>query len=250
MDAFIGADADDPAHLRQRRVFACGKRLLDKRDACSFAGRQVPLQVLKRPCLVGVDDQLRFRRMFAHGCDAFGIAVAAELDLEERAAGGLCGCGRHGLRRAERDRVGGGARGRGRAIQQRPDPLVAAFGFKVAQCAVQRIAGRACRHEGGQGLAIQTRGDRLLHCEKAGNNAFRSFTIAGVWNAFSASGVSVPADLGDDHDGFGLCPAADRETARDRPALDAASQCGCVVLRRFQIGQVRNGDWQVRNEQI
>ena len=59
----------------------------------------------------------------AHGRDPLGIAVAAELDLQQRPVRGLRGGRRHRLRRAERDREGGGARTRRGSPSSGPDPL-------------------------------------------------------------------------------------------------------------------------------
>jgi len=57
MDAFIRADGNRPADLRQSIILASGKRLLDQRDACRLAGRKILLKVMRRPCLVGIHDQ-------------------------------------------------------------------------------------------------------------------------------------------------------------------------------------------------
>ena len=96
-----------------------------------------------------------FGRGLAHRRDPRGVAVAAELDLEQRPVRGLGGCRRHRLRRRQRDRVGGGAGARRGAAEQGPDPLAGALGLEVQQRAIQRVAGGARRHRGLQGLPVE-----------------------------------------------------------------------------------------------
>ena len=123
MHAFVGADRERPADARQRLVLAGGKRLLDQRDADLGAFGEVLLEIVRRPGLIGIDDQFGFGRGLAHRGDSLAIAVAAELDLEQRPVRGLGGRRRHRLRRSQRDRVGGGAGPRGGTSEQVPDPL-------------------------------------------------------------------------------------------------------------------------------
>jgi len=60
MHAFIGADLKRPADPRQRLVLAGRQRLLDQRDADFGANRKILFEIAGRPCLVGINDELRF----------------------------------------------------------------------------------------------------------------------------------------------------------------------------------------------
>jgi len=72
------------------RVGVGGQRLFDQRDACIGAGREVGGEVLRRPGLVGIDDQPAIRGGPAHRGNPGRVAIAAELHFQERPAGGLC----------------------------------------------------------------------------------------------------------------------------------------------------------------
>ncbi len=60
MHALVGADHDRPMHMHQRIILACRQRLLDQRDAGVMAGIEIGFQVVRRPRLIGIDDQLGF----------------------------------------------------------------------------------------------------------------------------------------------------------------------------------------------
>ncbi|MGY4193940.1 hypothetical protein ACVIM9_003281 [Bradyrhizobium sp. USDA 4520] len=97
MHALVGADRNRAPDPRQRRVLARGQRLLDQGDAGIGAGSEIGGEVVLRPGLVGVDDQLGSRRRLAHGGDPRAVAFAAELDLEQLTMRGLRGGLRHRL---------------------------------------------------------------------------------------------------------------------------------------------------------
>ena len=146
MDAFIGADSHRPLDASQRLIVSGGQGLLDHGHPGVGAGCKMPSQGTVGPGLVGIDDQFRLGSCFADRGDPGLVAVPAELDLEQGAMGGPCGCFCHALGRAERDRVSGGQRARLGSADDLPDPLFRHLGLKVPQCAVERIAGRACGH--------------------------------------------------------------------------------------------------------
>ena len=90
--ALVGADRDRPLDGGQRLVAALRQRLLHQHHAGWRAGGEIGGEVALVPALIGIDDQGGLGRGGAHRGDAGGIAamivIAAELDLEQRAAGG------------------------------------------------------------------------------------------------------------------------------------------------------------------
>ncbi len=148
MHTFVGTDRDRPPDRGERSVRGGRQRLLDQRDAGGGASREVGGEIVGGPAFVGVDDQLRMRRRLPHGGDAFGIVPAAELDLEEFSRRRRPCRVRHRLRRAERDRIGGGERLRGRQPGQLMGGSCRALGFEIPEGAVERVASGA----GGHGL--------------------------------------------------------------------------------------------------
>ncbi len=98
MHAFIGADLKRPADPRQRLVLAGRQRLLDQRDADFGANRKILFEIAGRPCLVGINDEFRFGGGLAHRRNPVAVAVAAELDLEQRPVRGRRRRRRHRLR--------------------------------------------------------------------------------------------------------------------------------------------------------
>ena len=153
MHALVGADRQRPADVRQRLILAGRQRLLDQRDAGFGAFGEILFEIVRCPGLIGIDDEFGFGRRLAHRGDPLAVAVAAELDLEQRPVRGLGGRRGHRLRRSQRDRIGGGAGPRGRASEQFPDALAADLGLEVQQGAIQRVAGGAGRHRRLQGLS-------------------------------------------------------------------------------------------------
>ena len=153
MHAFVGADRHRPADARQQLVLSGGERLFDQGDADRLAGGEILLEIARRPGLVGIDDEFGFGGFLAHGRDPVAVAVAAELDLEQRPVRGLGGRRRHRFRGSQRDREGGGAGSRGLPSKQLPGPPAADLGFQVDQRAIQRVARRTGRQGALQGSA-------------------------------------------------------------------------------------------------
>src|SRR5664279_4890701 len=130
-----------------------------------------------------------------HGGDARGIAAmhvrAAELDLEQRAAGGLShgfGGGRgHGGGGPERDRIGGGERVRGGKPGKLMHRAAAALGVVIPERAVERIAGGARWHRALQGAAIQPGGELRPHGIDLRHDACDAFAVASIGHAFAAA---------------------------------------------------------------
>jgi hypothetical protein len=107
MGRFIRADGDGAGHGAECLVIAGGQRLFDEFDAGIGAGPEHLVKVRGRPAFIGIDDEAAFGRIAADQLQAFGIALAAELQLEERAVGGFGRRLAHGLRRVEAQRIGG-----------------------------------------------------------------------------------------------------------------------------------------------
>jgi hypothetical protein len=238
MHAFVGAHRDRAPDARQRLVLTGRQRLLDQRDAGIGAGREVEFEVVGRPGLVGIHDQFGFGRGLADRRDSRVIAVAAELDLQQRAARGLGGCRRHRLGCAERNREGRGAGTWCGTAEQAPGPAAGTFRLEIQQRAVQRIAGGAGRHRGLQGDAVQTPRDRFPHRLERGQRRFRRLAIARIGHAFAVSGVVALADGGNDGNRLGFRAAADGEGACDRPALDADDKLSRCAGSHFKIWQI------------
>ena len=147
------------------------------------------------------------------------LVRAAELDLEQRAGGGL-GSGRgHGGGGPERDRIGGGERVRGGKPGKLMHRVPATLGFEVPERAVERIAGGARRHRGLQGAAIQPGSELRPHGIDLRHDALDAFAIARIGHAFAAAACLAVAQFGDHDHGLGLATAADGEGTRNRPAF-------------------------------
>ena len=225
MHALVCADRDRPLHMHQRFIVPRRQRLFDQRHAGPVAGIEIGGEVVRRPSLIGIDDQLRFWSGAAHGLDACHVVVAAELDLEQWPMGRFRGGGGHRVGCAERDCIGRGAGGRCRSLQQVPDALTALPGFEIEQGAVHGIARRPMRHGGLQGVAAEPRGKCAGHGLNRRQRRLRRLAIAGIGHTFAAAGVAAAADLGHHHHRLGLGAAADGETAGDRPGFDTGGQC-------------------------
>src|SRR5437763_1088253 len=98
MHALVGTDRKRPADTRQGLVRARGQRLFDQRDAGTRAYGEVSFQIVRRPCLIGIDNQLGFRGRLTHGGDAHRIVIAAELDLQKRLVVKLPAIGQRSIR--------------------------------------------------------------------------------------------------------------------------------------------------------
>ena len=91
----------------ERGVAAFGQRLLDQRHAGIGAGREILRQIVGRPALVGVDDQLGPRRGAAHrGDPAPSPSPPPSLTLSSGRDGRPLGRLGHGRGRGERNRIG------------------------------------------------------------------------------------------------------------------------------------------------
>ena len=104
--AFVGADGDGPRDLGQRVVGACGQRLLDKLDAGGGCRLHEIAQHGLGPRLVGIDDDARVRTSPSNRRHPGRIAVAAELQLQERQVCDVPRASRHVLGRGEAERIG------------------------------------------------------------------------------------------------------------------------------------------------
>ncbi|KGJ66362.1 hypothetical protein BJA5080_02981 [Bradyrhizobium diazoefficiens SEMIA 5080] len=193
------------------------------------------LQIGLGPGLVGIHDQLGFGGGLAHRCDAGVVAVAAELDLEQRPVRRFRGRRGHGLGCAQRDRVGGGALARDRAVQQAPGPQARRLGLEVDQGAIQRVAGGARRHGGLQRLPGDTACHGRLHGLDGGQGCLGGLAIAGIGHAFAAAGEAVLAHFGHNGHGLGLGAPADGETAGDGKALDSRPKCRNFAGSHFEL---------------
>ena len=248
MHAFVGADRDRPPDARQRLVVGGRQRLLDQRHAGRGTGGKVLFEIVGCPCFVRIDDQFGFGGGLAHRRDPRTIAVAAELDLEQRPVCGLGGRRRHRLRRPQRNRERGGAGVRGGPAEQGPGPFAPDFGLEVDQRAVQRVPGSPRGHGGLQGRSVQSFGQRLLHRHKGGQRRFRGLAVTGVGHAFAAPGPPAMGDFGHDGDRFGLGAAADREGTGDRPAFDSGGKLSGFAGSHFKILQFLNRELARRNQ--
>ncbi len=186
VQALVGADRDRACDLAQERVVAGRQRLLDQADARRDAGGQVRLHGVGSPRLVGVDDEPRIRRATAHGGDPLGVALAAELHLQERAGGGVAGRRLHALGRAEAERVGGDRDLRRGEARDLPGRAAELLGLQVEQGAVEGVAGGPRGHQGEEIEARGPGGDgiRLRH-EEVGD-ALDALAVAGIGHAFAA----------------------------------------------------------------
>ena len=248
MHALVGTDRKRPADTRQGLVRARGQRLFDQRDAGTRAYGEVSFQIVRRPCLIGIDNQLGFRGRLTHGGDAHRIVIAAELDLQKRPVRRLGGRRRHYLRRPQRDRIGRHAGLGLRPSQQVPGPPRAAFGLEVHEGAIQRVAGGPWRHCGLQGAAVEPARDRLDHRFERPQARLGRLAIARVGHAFAAPGMAAMADLRHDGDGLRFGAAADRKAAGDRPALDSHAKCWKLAGSHFNIWQFLNRELARRHQ--
>jgi hypothetical protein len=176
-------------------------------------------QIFWRPAFVCVDDQRATRRRAPHGRNTRRITGGAELDLEQRAAGGLLGRGRHDGWRRKRNRVGGRERLWGRQARQLVHGRAALLGAQVPERAVERVARRTLRHRGLQGGALEAARERVRHRADRRDDAVERLAIAGIGHALAAPPLAAVEQLGDHDRRLGLGATADGEGARNGPAL-------------------------------
>ena len=104
----VGADRDGSRDARQNVVAAGGQRLLDQLHACRSGGGKKQFDIIGLPGLVGIDDEPRLRDRRTHRGEPVGVAVAAELELEQGISRArLARPGGHRVRRGEREGEGG-----------------------------------------------------------------------------------------------------------------------------------------------
>ena len=225
MRALIGADRDRAGDPVEKRVVGGRQGLLDQLDAGLLAGREVGHEVGGGPALIGVDDQPHAGHRRADGGEALGIALRAELELEQfvpARGGGV----RHALRRAEADRVGRDHRLRRRQAGELVHADAGTLGLEVPHRAVERVARRAGRQHGLQRLAGEAGGDGALEGGQSGRHAFHALAIARIGHAFAtADEGAVPQGRGDDG-GLGLRATGDGEAAADGEAFRGDEELG------------------------
>ena len=132
MHRLVGADRNGSGDARQNIVAAGGQRLLDQLHACSRGGGKKRFDIVGLPGLVGIDDEPRLRDRRTHRGQSVGVAIAAELELEQgmrRAR--LARSGGHRVRRGEREGEGGEHRLEGRHPGERRGALTTALGLEV-----------------------------------------------------------------------------------------------------------------------
>ena len=121
---------------------------------------EICCEIVRRPASLASTMSSAFGRGGAHRGDALPIAVAAELDLEQRPVRRPGGRRRHRLGRPERDGEGGDAGvGRGQP-EQAPDALTAGSWPRGPRTRNRAHCGRRRRHGGLQGLPVEARAIR------------------------------------------------------------------------------------------
>ena len=203
--------------VRQRLVVIGRQRLLDQLHPEPGQRRHDLRQVALAPAFVGIDDQPRRRRGLAHRAHPLDVAVAAQLQLQQRPVplrrGGLA----HPLRRVEAQRVGGDDRPHRGDAGEVGGAAVVALGVEIPERAVERVARRAGRHRALQFTPVEPGKHRALHRFERGDDALDALAIARIGHAFAAAAKLAVEDLGDDDLGAGLAAARDRERRRQRP---------------------------------
>jgi hypothetical protein len=94
------------------------------------------------------------------------------------------------------------------------------LGREIPKRTIERIARSPRRHRLLKYVAAEPSRDCRSHRFDGLNHAFDGFAIASVRNALAAPTVLSLTKFSHDDRGFGLGAAADRESARDRPAFD------------------------------
>jgi PPP family 3-phenylpropionic acid transporter len=225
MNAFIRANRHDALHAGETRIRAGRERLLDKHHTRFRAGRDHALERVRRPSLVGIDDQLRGRRRRTHRAEPLLIPLAGKLDLEQRPCAGKPRRLRHFRRRGDRDRKGGGRRFHPLKTGPRKSRNARGFGIQIPQSTVHRITRGAWRqdvqHTPRVASSLENGPDRL----DLGDDARDRFAIAGIGDAFASPSCTAPARAGTlerhrDHLGLRLGAAGDDEPASDRKGFD------------------------------
>ncbi len=208
MAALVRADGHDALHLGQRLVAARGQRLLHHRHAQPLQRRRQLGVFRHRPALVRVDDDAGVGGARAHRLQPGHIALAAQLDLQQRPEGVLRGLAPHRVGLGQRQGVGGDHRAGLRQPRKLPDAGPGALGLQIPQRAVHGVAAGAGVHPLQQRLPGQAREVQRLDL---GDHALGRLVVAGVRRAFSPTPDLAVRHLHGDHGLLGARPARDGE---------------------------------------
>ena len=193
MHALVGADRDR-AHQWQR-----APRRRPPASGCSISvtppaahAARLAARLSGAPGLVGVDDQLGIGRCGAHRGDPLGVALPAELHLQQLARRGLArppapsrrACRARSCRRSPAPAAPASS---GKRIHR----LAGNLRLEIPERAIERVARRARRHRVLQRLPRQAARQRATHCLDRGRNACDRLAIARIGHALAAPGVRV-----------------------------------------------------------
>lgn len=129
-----------------------------------------------------------------------------------------CGCG-HLVWLTKRDCIGGD-QWFGRDVADAIlDPPGARLCFEIPESAVERVARGACFHQPEQIFSTGAVLDRTTGALYLGFNAFESFAVASIWNAFTMPDIIVRADGTCQYFRLSLGSPGYRESSRKREAL-------------------------------
>ena len=170
----------------------------------------------------------------AHRGDARAVAVAAELDLEQRPMRRLGGRRRHRLGRARARSCRRWCRPAGRGARAGPR-RAGRWSWPRGRASAQSSALRAA--QGGiaacRACLSSPRANGFPHRQERGQRGFRGLAIARIGDAFAAPGMAATADFRHDRHRLGFGAAADGEAAGDRPAFDSARQALGICWKSF-----------------
>ena len=215
--------------MTQGLVIAGGQRLLDEFDAHVGTGSEHHRKGVRRPALVGVDDETALRCRRAYAPQPVGIAVAAELQLQKRTMRGagrslapwLRACRDSAYRRSRR----------------------ACGSCSPASCHTGRSARFASRSQSAQSSALRAacgathfgtsaRSMPASMAARASSSAAMTprngFRIARIGNAFAASRVVAIVERHHHDVRLGLAAARNGEAAGDGPAFGGNGQAHVV----------------------
>ena len=231
VDGFIRADGDGAGEAAQRFVVTRGQRLLDEFDPRLGTGFQHLAKVRGRPALIGIDDEAALRRIAADEPEPLRIALASELQLEERAVRRLRRRFAHGFGRVEAQRIGGDDGLRFRQARQLPGGLSGLLGAQVPQGAVERVPRSVRAEQGGDVLEGDARLDASARRFERLHHLRHGFLVARVGHAFAVAGVAVFSQRHRHHMGLGFGAARNGEAAGDGPAFLGDRQLRHVSAR-------------------
>lgn len=236
MAALVGADRQRTGHVGERGVGAGGQRLLHHLDPEPEQSRGERGIGLGRPALVGIDDDPRLRGAGAHRLEARHVALAAELDLEQRTPGMFRRLGPHRGGIGQRQGIGGQPRQGRRQGGEEPDRHPLALRLPVPERAIDGIA----RGTGRQRLGQPRAGEGRLERPDLREHALDAFAVARVGNAFAAPARAVTLEGDRHHPRLGPRTAADREDLGEgKDLLDGVEPHSSASTSR--PAPVRNG---------